>query len=357
MVQSVKEKLIRRAYFDLIGLPPTPEQVDAFVKDDSAQAFEKVVDSLLQSEHYGERWGRHWLDVVRFAESGGYEFDGFRPGAYHYRDWVIKALNADLPYNEFVRMQLAGDKLQPGYVGASATGFLVAGPYPGQITAKTVERIRYDQLDDMLMTVGGSMLGLTLGCVRCHDHKYDPLPQQDYYALAATLATTVAWTSEPGSRSRRQRSGPSINMPATMKPVWPPGENSPRRNCPPRFTKWQQEAFPKLEIEPRWQILDALSVTSEDTWLSTADDGVVQVRRAAAQRCGQIHRHGQTFQQKLTSIRLDALTHKSLPKKGPGLSGDGSFQSVISKSRRNRSIRRVRISSGRLEAQADLRRI
>ena len=103
-----KEKLIRRAYFDLIGLPPTPEQIDAFVKDDSPQAFEKVVDSLLQSERYGERWARHWLDVVRFAESGGYEFDGFRPGAHHYRDWVIKSFNTDLPYNEFVRLQLAG---------------------------------------------------------------------------------------------------------------------------------------------------------------------------------------------------------------------------------------------------------
>jgi len=104
-----------------------------------------VVDGLLASPAYGERWARHWLDAARYAESGGYEFDGFRPGAYHYRDWVIRALNADLPYNEFVRMQLAGDVLHPDSLdGAAATGFLVAGPYPGQITAKTVERIRYD---------------------------------------------------------------------------------------------------------------------------------------------------------------------------------------------------------------------
>ncbi len=319
-----KEKLIRRAYFDLNGLPPTPEQIDAFVKDESPQAFEKVVDSLLQSEHYGERWARHWLDVVRFAESGGYEFDGFRPGAYHYRDWVIKSFNADLPYNEFVRMQLAGDKLQPGYVGASAAGFLVAGPYPGQITAKTVERIRYDQLDDMLMTVGGSMLGLTLGCVRCHDHKYDPLPQQDYYALAATLAQTahgpVSLDPDPAATQRALEQHARDHE--ARLAAW---KEFAAKELPARFTKWQQEALPKLEIEPRWQILDALTVTSEDTWLNTAEDGVVQFVGPRRKDADKYTVTAQTFQQKLTSIRLDALTHKSLPKKGPGLSGDGSF--------------------------------
>ena len=187
-----KEKLIRRAYFDLIGLPPSPEQVAAFVADTSPPAFEKVVDELLASPAYGERWARHWLDTARFAESGGYEFDGFRPGAYYYRDWVIRSLNSDMPYDEFVRLQLAADLLAPEDINAAAaTGFLVAGPYPGQITAKTVERIRYDQLDDMMMTIGGSMLGLTLGCVRCHTHKYDPIPHEDYYALASTLARTA----------------------------------------------------------------------------------------------------------------------------------------------------------------------
>lgn len=319
-----REKLIRRAYFDLIGLPPSPEQVDAFVKDESPQAFERVIDSLLQSEHYGERWARHWLDVVRFAESGGYEFDGFRPGAYHYRDWVIKSFNSDLPYNEFVRMQLAGDKLQPGYVGSSATGFLVAGPYPGQITAKTVERIRYDQLDDMLMTVGGSMLGLTLGCVRCHDHKYDPLPQQDYYALAATLSRTshgsASLDPDPASTQRAldEHARAHEAMLATLRAY-------AANELPAKFTKWQQEALPKLEIEPRWQILDALSVTSDDTWLNTADDGIVMFAGPRRKDGDKYVVTSQTYQQKLTSIRLDALTHKSLPKKGPGLSGDGSF--------------------------------
>ena len=186
-----REKLLRRACFDLTGLPPTPDEVEAFLKDDSPQAYERLVDRLLQSERYGERWARHWLDIVRFAESGGYEFDKDRPGAYHYRDFVIKALNQDMPYDEFVRLQIAGDRLKPGDLqAAAATGFLVAGPYPGQTTAKTLEPIRYDHLDDMLSTLGTSLLGTSIGCVRCHEHKYDPIPQQDYYHLLACLART-----------------------------------------------------------------------------------------------------------------------------------------------------------------------
>jgi hypothetical protein len=186
-----RERLIRRVYFDLLGLPPAPQEIEAFVKDPAPDAFARLVDRLLQSEHYGERWARHWLDIVRFAESGGYEFDKDRPGAYHYRDFVIRALNEDMPYDEFVRLQVAGDQLKPGDIPATAaTGFLVAGPFPGQITAKTREPIRYDHLDDMIATLGTSMLGLSLGCARCHEHKYDPIPQQDYYHLIACLART-----------------------------------------------------------------------------------------------------------------------------------------------------------------------
>ncbi len=191
-----RERLIRRAYFDLTGLPPTPAEIDAFVNDTSPDAWGKLIEKLLASERYGERWARHWLDVARFAESGGYEFDGDRKGAHHYRDFVIRALNSDMPYDQFVRLQLAGDKFLPGDFNAvSATGFLVAGPYPGQTTAKTLEPIRYDQLDDMLSTTGSAFLGMTVGCARCHDHKYDPIPQDDYYRLLATLATTGSTTA------------------------------------------------------------------------------------------------------------------------------------------------------------------
>ncbi|MBI3822850.1 MAG: PSD1 domain-containing protein, partial [Planctomycetes bacterium] len=191
------ERLLRRAHFDLTGLPPTPIEVEEFTKAwDTAGAkrgeiWAQVIDRLLQSERHGERWARHWLDVVRFAESGGYEFDGNRPAAYHYRDFVIKAMNDDMPFDQFLRWQIAGDQLVPGDLNAiAATGFLVAGSYPGQTTSKTLALIRYDHLDDMVSTLGTSMLGLSLGCARCHEHKYDPIPQEDYYRLVAALGRT-----------------------------------------------------------------------------------------------------------------------------------------------------------------------
>ncbi len=194
--------LVRRTTFDLTGLPPTPEEVDQFLQaaDSNHQAaYEALVDRLLASEHYGERWARHWLDLVRFAESYGYAFDRDRPHAYHYRDFVIRALNADMPYDEFVRLQIAGDLL-PGAQAETkddveaaiqtnaATGYLVFGPFTTQQTMKERERSRYEQLDDMVHTLGTSMLGLTLGCSRCHSHKYDPLPMWDYYRLASCFA-------------------------------------------------------------------------------------------------------------------------------------------------------------------------
>lgn len=191
--------LVRRAYFDLIGLPPTPEQVSLFVAaadKDFDSAWGGLIDELLASPHYGERWGRHWLDLVRFAESNGYAFDKDRPNAWRYRDWVIQSLNADMPYSEFVRKQVAGDiyagkdwdtpdKAARALELVSATGFIVSGPFTTQQTQKERERSRYEQLDDVIHTLGTSMLGLTVGCARCHDHKYDPIGAHDYYELAA----------------------------------------------------------------------------------------------------------------------------------------------------------------------------
>lgn len=194
--------LIRRAYFDLVGLPPRPEDVEKFAhdsKNDRDGAYSRLVDDLLDSKHYGERWARHWLDITRFAESNGYAFDGDRPNAWHYRDFVIRALNTDMPYNQFVRLQIAGDLLTNINVQTSdearaavnaiaATGFLVAGTYTTQQTQKERERSRYEQLDDIVGTLGTSLLGLTVGCGRCHNHKFDPVPQFDYYRLASCFA-------------------------------------------------------------------------------------------------------------------------------------------------------------------------
>ncbi|MCC7085125.1 MAG: PSD1 domain-containing protein [Pirellulales bacterium] len=187
-----KRVLIRRAYFDLLGLPPTLEEVESFANDASPDAYEKWIDRLLESPHYGERWGRHWLDLVRFAESHGYEHDTDRPNAYPYRDFVIKALNADMPYNQFVRWQIAGDEFAPeDPLAWIATGFLGAGTHATQITANQAEKERYDELDDQVSTIGTALLGLTIGCARCHDHKFDPIPTHDYYRMIATFTKTV----------------------------------------------------------------------------------------------------------------------------------------------------------------------
>ena len=186
-----RRTLIRRAHFDLWGLPPEPTEVKAFVDDSSPNAYERMIERLLAGDHYGERWARHWLDLARFAESNGYAFDQDRPAAYHYRDFVIKAFNEDMPYDRFVALQIAGDQIKPNnYMAEAATGFLAAGPFTSQQTEKERERSRYEQLDDVVGTIGTSMLGLTIGCARCHDHKFDPLPVSDYYRFTACFAET-----------------------------------------------------------------------------------------------------------------------------------------------------------------------
>jgi cytochrome c553 len=187
--------LLRRLTYDLTGLPPTPAEVAAFhagADDATGDAWRRTVDDLLARPAFGERWAQHWLDVARFAESFGYEQDYDRPHAFHYRDFVIRAFNDDLPYDTFLQWQIAGDQLAPEDVEArKATGFLAAGAFPTQLTEREFESARSGELDDMVATVGTAMLGATLGCARCHDHKYDPFPQADYYRLAATFTTTI----------------------------------------------------------------------------------------------------------------------------------------------------------------------
>ena len=180
--------LVRRAWFDLIGLPPAPEEVTRWAQriESSPAGFAELVDYLLASPRHGERWARHWLDIARYADSNGLEGDHDRPGAYHYRDFVIRALNGDMAFDEFVRWQLAGDEIAPDEPAAiAATGFIVAGPSEVLNVPMQEEkmRLRANELDDMVSTTGQALLGLTLACSRCHDHKYDPLPSRDYYRL------------------------------------------------------------------------------------------------------------------------------------------------------------------------------
>ena len=189
-----RRTLIRRATFDLIGLPPTVDEVAEFVADDSPNAFEKVVDRLLASPHYGERWGRHWLDVARYADSNGADENHPQPHAFRYRNYVIDAFNRDLPFDQFLSEQLAGDLMKSAsdadetYRRAAATGFLALGVKI--IAEKDLVKKQADIVDEQLDTVGKSFMGLTLGCARCHDHKFDPIPTSDYYAMAGIFHST-----------------------------------------------------------------------------------------------------------------------------------------------------------------------
>jgi Protein of unknown function (DUF1549)/Protein of unknown function (DUF1553) len=187
--EADRQTLIRRVTFDLTGLPPTPEEITSFVNDPSPDAYEKLVERLLASSHYGERWGRHWLDVVRFAETEGFEYDRPRAGAWRYRDYVIKAFNDDKPFDRFLREQLAGDEVDPGnHECLAAAGFHRLGPVRRNAGNKNVAFSRNEVLTEMTDAIGASFLGLTMGCARCHDHKFDDITQADYYSLQAFLA-------------------------------------------------------------------------------------------------------------------------------------------------------------------------
>ena len=209
-----RRTLTRRLTFDLWGLPPRPADIEAFVADDAPRAYGRLVNRLLASPHYGERWARHWLDVVRFGESDGFQHDWLRSNAWRYRQWVIDALNQDMPYDQFARWQLAGDVLQPDDTEAmAATGFLVAGAYDwnGNLSrgnAKTgfqYVRSRQEEMEDIVGTVGQTLLGLTVQCARCHDHRTDPIGQEDYYRLSAALAGVRHGQRDIGSDQLRDQ--------------------------------------------------------------------------------------------------------------------------------------------------------
>ena len=194
-----RRTLIRRTTFDLTGLPPTPQEIDDFLNDSSPQAFEKVVDRLLASPHYGEHWARHWLDIARYADSNGLDENVAMGNAWKYRDYVVNALNKDKPYDLFLKEQLAGDLLEPAKDVAErnerliATGFLLLGPKVLAEVDKT--KMEMDIIDEQINTIGISLMGLTLGCARCHDHKFDPILADDYYGLAGILKSTKTMES------------------------------------------------------------------------------------------------------------------------------------------------------------------
>lgn len=316
--------LIRRAFFDVIGHPPSAADVESFVADPRPDAYERLIDQLLANPHYGERWGRRWLDLARFAESHGFEHDYDRASAFHYRDFVVQALNGGMPYDQFVRWQIAGDELAPNdRLALMATGYLAAGVHSTQITKNEVEKHRYDEMDDMLSTISTSLLGLTVGCARCHDHKFDAIPQADYYRLLSTFTTTI-------------RSEVELDF----DPDWYQRAKSEydRDHAPFEKAVRDYEANQLLASYAAWHAKRDVS-SDESPWLVptgitfVSQGGAVFNRKpdsswlvngpSPANDTWTI-----TFETKLTglrSIRLEALADPSLQKSGPGRASNGNF--------------------------------
>ena len=324
-----RRTLIRRAYLNLLGLPPGPEEVEAFVSDASPDAYEKLVDGLFDSPHYGERWARHWMDIARFGESDGFEQDFDRPYSFHYRDFLIRAFNEDMPYDRFVRWQLAGDELAPDNPQAMiATGFLGGGPFPTQITEAEFETARYDELDDMIGTMGTAMLGLTVGCARCHDHKYDPIPNRDYYRLASVFGRTIRSEIDydPGweeyLRAKEEWDKEHAELEAAR------AEYDRKRLSAP-FEKWLKRAAkgakPAIPADQSWQVLDLTEYKSKGgAVFEKLDDGSL-LASGPNTKFDTYTFTAETDAMDIASIRVEALTHLSLYEQGPGRSVSGQF--------------------------------
>jgi hypothetical protein len=246
--------LLRRVTYDLTGLPPTRAEIEDFLRDRSADAYEKVVDRLLASPRYGERQARHWLDAIRFAESNGFETNLPRPNAWRFRDWVIRAFNADMPYDQFVRGQLAGD----AFAADAATGFLVAGPWDSVKSPDPVltAQQRADELNGMVSVTASTFLGLTVGCARCHDHKFDPVSHTDYHAFKAVFAGVRhgdrPLTRDPDAKRRRDRAAQLRRQRDeldrwldTLEPFADPRSTAPRRT-PINYTRNVERFAPRL---------------------------------------------------------------------------------------------------------------
>ncbi len=319
--------LIRRAYFDLLGLSPAPDEVERFVQAadvDFDSAWNTLLDELLSNPHYGERWARHWMDIARFAESHGYEQDYDRPNAYHYRDFLIQAINADLPYDQFLSWQLAGDELAPDNpLAMMATGFLGAGAFPTQLTEVEFESSRYDELDDMVATTGVAFLGLSVGCARCHDHKFDPIPAHDYYAMAAAFATTIRSEIEldlqPEANAQRREAFQQRRQ--ELVAALAEYEQS---TLPNEFRAWLSTYDPESTSLSTWQTLTGELTSSAGTAYSPQSDGSYLATGEAANQ--EVVTFVTEFQQTgLRAIRIEALADDSLPQRGPGRAPNGNF--------------------------------
>ena len=329
--QADRRTLVRRIYFDLVGLPPTPEEVDAFVIDPDPKAYEKLVDKLLESARYGERWARHWLDAAHFAETHGHDQDRIRENAWPYRDYLIQSLNADKPYARFVQEQVAGDVLFPHDPQATvALGFLAAGPWDESslqsIREETLDRqiARYIDRDDMIANVINNFSSLTVQCARCHDHKFDPISQADYYSLQAVFSGVERV-------NRRYDSDPAVHLQrlALSKRKSELQQRSPEliasllsAEVQRKVAEWERQRGANVIA---WQVLAPEAFTSSDgATLTKLADGSILSSGTRPEK-DTVTVTASVPLAKVTAVRLEVLTDDSLPLKGPGRQDNGNL--------------------------------
>ncbi len=329
--EADRRTLIRRVSLDLTGLPPTSEEVTAFVDDPSLNAYEKLVDRLLASPRYGERWARHWLDVAHYADSHGQDQDRPRPNAWPYRDYVIRAFNADKPYARFVREQVAGDVLYPDDPDAiAATGFLAAGPWDESgvrdIREDSIDRqiARYLDRDDIVSSTLSAFAGMTVGCARCHDHKFDPISQDDYYALQATFAgidkAERAYDADPAIAKKRAASSAALAKVRAMKGKADASLLTAERKAEITVfeREWQSAAT-------RWIVPEPAAIHSKHgSTLKALPDQSVLATGARPERDTYTVILA-TDRVALTGLRLEVLDDESLPHRGPGRQDNGNL--------------------------------
>ena len=324
--------LVRRAWFDLLGIPPTPEELQEAIASlgvpegqkgtVSAVAWSALIDRLLERPEYGERWARHWMDIARFAESFGYEQDYDRPNAYHYRDFLIRAFNQDMPFDQMARWQIAGDELAPeNPLAWMATGFLGAGAFPTQLTEREFESTRYNELDDMTATTSVAFLGLSIGCARCHDHKFDPISSEDYYRFAASF--TAAIRSEKSldldpeanrkiAADHKLKRKELMAYEAEQLPIELAKFISQRGNDP---AKSLNDPWRNLRGELESSAASQFKLQTDGSYLAIGDaPNQDKITFTAALPAGQ-----------WTALRIEALADPTLPRQGPGRADNGNF--------------------------------
>jgi hypothetical protein len=326
-----KRTLLRRVYFDLIGLPPTPEQMAAFLADRSARAYEKVVDELLASPRYGERWARHWLDVAHYAETHGHDQDRVRTNSWPYRDYVIESFNSDKPYARFVQEQVAGDGLFPEEPRAIvALGFLATGPWDESslrdIREDTIDRqiARYLDRDDIVTTVMNTFVSATVQCARCHNHKFDPISQQEYYGLQAVFAATDkanrAYDPDPAVHRQRRALLKQKDALAGREASFLVALREPAFQK--ELAAWENSLSNRVVT---WSVLDAISfVSTNGATLAKQSDGSI-LATGKRPETDTYFIEARPDSGAITGVRLEVLADESLPHRGPGRQENGNL--------------------------------